>query len=1026
VIGGKFAIMFLEQLESDADKTFEFTVGTPAATLQYKYDNDSSTPVTGNRVFTFMFVSDEYNDVIEGHPEYERLAPKVINGDYVVYNIGQKTDSKNPADKGVNYVKALREVVNPKVTQLSQNRYLMTFWSNFYGTYDVSDPAKGYSDSSANLAYMNEITGSGVSPINESDVYKAMFATIITFTTVKFQTGDQVRLLYYPLCSKPKFIYRDKKNVYGVTPGTGETTATGTVSDISVGQLLVKNESGRLLCWGEALQADTTEGTGNYAYNEANKAFAHYLVKNTDVKDAPQSDKLAIIMLEDVSLNQMGRCSKSAANVVLTHQLDTGSLQQLTAGESWESLIVAPGGCGYTGFSVLRSVSGLTSSLYCDAKTWRSRFTMTTGNHVSAAFRGTDQMMWLIHRNSQSPNAYFSERNYVAGSGLMWSTADYMWYGAFHEFDARVQFTLTKGLLQLGQGFFVAVYSGSAVANPNTHALDHLEVPSTQEDPLVEVQVTSTATSKIVITAQINGNSIAVSEPDFKLSLTGVQGGNQQSAKELDLFGADAYSEKPLTFRVFRGSGTSFTDPTGDGKIQAAAKDFTLSYGAGKDVFASPGDIAQSLVSFTLTEDKIDSAYVAFGLLNMPPHYIEMTTVLNDPTVDLPDQGTLSWDEAQNGGAPKHGEPSSLEYTLKTSWTECSVVTDFASDELTPGLFYVATDQPAWVEQGSAPTDPTSGMLWWNTGSKTGFIYSGAWVATSLPYRYMFKVIRYDGTTYTLVSYQTVSSSLSFMILAQVKQGSLGDEVIVTVTRTPGSAKTRFYLDITDDKLKKVRQSTYYRYPEASGSPPTPPDLHDTLKVSGLNNALNESMSVTGHSVKTRAGESQRTLALVEPTNTRTYRFKNTGTTTITKFTLMKPADCSGWSANDGCFALTKNDVVCNLYAFLNVGNDVTASSFGECVNLAGDVRQLSSTTSLSAGTSLGADSTGKLLSNYVGFRVVAYSAKKQLAFVVRDIMPSQLLRLKTTYANTVTANTIVDVTGAMSGTDITGQRIEY
>jgi len=99
----------------------------------------------------------------------------------------------------------MREVNEPSVCQLSYNRFLMTWWSNFYKEYDVEKD--GYTDDLTKMIRTSNTTR----PVGEYT--KAMLSSFIDFrmTNIKLKPPTQTQAydfynIFYPVFTKPAVI----------------------------------------------------------------------------------------------------------------------------------------------------------------------------------------------------------------------------------------------------------------------------------------------------------------------------------------------------------------------------------------------------------------------------------------------------------------------------------------------------------------------------------------------------------------------------------------------------------------------------------------------------------------------------------------------------------------------------------------------------------------------------------------------------------------------------------------------------
>lgn len=155
------------------------------------------------------------------------------------------------------------------------------------------------------------------------------------------------------------------------------------------------------------------------------------------------------------------------------------------------------------------------------------------------------------------------------------------------------------------------------------------------------------------------------------------------------------------------------------------------------------------------------------------------------------------------------------------------------------------------------------------------------------------------------------------------------------------------------------------------------------------------------------------------------YCFENGGAVTVYEGDLLKPSGCEGWSPGTGCYLLELNDVNSNLLLFVCVTSSVDPGNLGYCYCLSGRVYQKTfydGAPMPQVYESMGSNDAGELTRHLVGFRVVAVNNPE--VHYVKDIMPSQAIKITESSPGSVVGQTIVDTTGTLGGEDIPGVKL--
>jgi len=152
--------------------------------------------------------------------------------------------------------------------------------------------------------------------------------------------------------------------------------------------------------------------------------------------------------------------------------------------------------------------------------------------------------------------------------------------------------------------------------------------------------------------------------------------------------------------------------------------------------------------------------------------------------------------------------------------------------------------------------------------------------------------------------------------------------------------------------------------------------------------------------------------------------FENGGATTVVLGDILMVSGCVGWSITNSCLLLAKNLAASNLIVFQCISDEVVPGATGNCYCLSGKVymRTLAALDDVpSVNDSFGADTAGKLLTHQIGFRVIAIDSLD--VYFVKDIMPSQILRVVSVSGTSVSARAVLDSTGALGTQNIAGKR---
>lgn len=976
-IGDHHTVIFLDEL---AESLPPYSFKIKNLTEEIQYNHTGVAPETGDRVLLFNHIADA--------KALEPVYPTFYHVSYV--------DQKTANDYKI---RPLREVVAPTVRRLSHNRFLMTFWSNFYKTYDAE--SNGYTDDPTALVYMKETVTSEEGPTTDT-VYKAMFSTVITFKYVLFQeNGDQVRR-YFPLCTKPSFMYKNENNLYGITPGAvSEEEAAVTAEAAPVfptNNVLVKNDGYSLLCWGMAVQAEDD----SFASATVTDAFPH-VTANVFSGDAPANNELVVFMLEDTPVGHVGWGTKDTAHVLLHHSAPT-PLNELTASTSFESLVSQT--AGLSGFKAVHQAYDVHGSLFNHYKNWQVRFKRPCSTKLSTYCNVEDNVLELSHEKDETSTLTSPADD---------EEPDYLWFGMYHEFDLRVSTDqYDERIFQPGQGFFFAVWDGASVVGLDSGLLNTDET-STRE--LFQVQ----AVFKLIDTQTITV------DPDTGITVEEVL--NDVVLRTI-VDGAPHQPELSVTndlvrsLQVFRNGNPAqqtFTVPvSGDeNKVIAPGNHFAVRTSSASPYVPSGAQWVDH-ATISPTGFSNSTVFVSFGLLNNDfPAYFDCLSTKNQNN-QLTDgkntkvkSGTLTKYDPNNDFP---SSPDTMNYVLALRRTEFQVLTVEPTTRFEAHRYYYSTDHPAWTVSVSPPPDPEEDDLWWNSSEDQGYQYeNGSWEETDLPRHHSYKVIKTEVRNkllrLTLVS-PTDVDGLSEGDVFTLKRGGEDETWTVSFSRKTQSLVTRFYVDVDTTDPTTLETGCVYRASRADGSEP-----QDYYQVSNI--ASPDPMTLSF-----KWGERDRTAALVRyfvDNSRRLYKFRNDGDIAVVADDLLRPHGCSGWSATDQCFSLEKNDVDSNLFVFRNVSSNVDVGSTGQCVSLAGtlDVTELPGA---KVGDSAGPSASGTFALHQVGLRVVAYDSDTQTAYLMRDQMPSQLLRV-TNVGVSVLAQT-VDETGNVSGVDITGTQV--